>query len=202
VRSKYLNLWYGVENHKKDSHLARTMSIATKTGDKGETSLLGGERVRKTDPRIESYGTIDELNASIGVSLSYLKSAEIVQALSKVQNHLFTIGAELAALTANVPDDLPRLSSKHLLFIEQELTKTEEGLPKQTRFILPKGTKGAAHLHLARTVCRRAERRITECGQKHKINPEVLRYLNRLGDLLFLYARKENPGDEPVTYDQ
>lgn len=177
------------------------MSIATKTGDKGETSLLGGERVRKTDPRIEAYGTIDELNASIGVALSYVKNADIVDALRRIQNHLFTIGAEIAALSDNPPKDLPQLSSKHLTFLDESLTALEAELAPQTGFILPKGTKGASHLHLARTICRRAERRVTECKPKHDINPEVLRYLNRLGDVLYVYARKENPGDEPVAYE-
>jgi len=177
------------------------MSIATKTGDKGETSLIGGERVRKTDARIEAYGTVDELNASIGVAMSYIKAADAVEVLRHVQNHLFTIGADLAALTDNAPEELPKLSSKHLTFLEDALSKSEDTLEPQKNFILPKGTKGAAHLHLARTICRRAERRVIECNQKYSVDPEVLRYLNRLSDVLFIFARKENPGDEPVTYE-
>jgi len=177
------------------------MSIATKTGDKGETSLLGGERVNKTDIRITAYGTIDELNAALGVALSYVSNI----ALTKIQNHLFTIGAELAGITSKkLTIDIPRISSKHLEFLEKELTELEAELPVQKEFILPQGTQSATHLQLARTICRRAERKIVECAQKHEMNPEVIRYLNRLGDLLFLYARKENLGkivEEPVKYD-
>ena len=178
------------------------MGIVTKGGDKGDTSLVGGERVRKTDLRIEAYGTVDELNASIGAAISFVKNAETVSILNKVQNHLFTIGAEIAALTEReTAIEVPRITSKHLIMLEEEITKTEQNLPQQTGFILPKGTKGAAFLHLARTICRRAERRTVECAQKHPVNPETIRYLNRLSDLLFIYARRENPGDEPVKYE-
>ncbi len=179
------------------------MSIATKTGDKGETSLLGGERLKKNDIRLETYGTLDELNASIGVALAYIKNEDIKKILNKVQNDLFTIGAEIAALTSKKLDmNVPKISQKHLQIIEENLTITENTLPQQKEFILPKGTKSASHLHLARTICRRAERRLAECNEKHTINPEALGYLNRLGDLLFIYARKENTEkEEPVKYD-
>jgi len=179
------------------------MSIATKTGDKGETSLLGGERLKKSDVRLETYGTLDELNASIGVVLAYVSNSSIKEVLSKVQNDLFTIGAGVAALTSKKLEmELPKVTSKHLDYIEESLNSTEESLPKQTEFILPKGTKSSAHLHLARTICRRAERRMADCNEKYPVNSEAMKYLNRLGDLLFLYARKENTDkEEPVKYD-
>jgi cob(I)alamin adenosyltransferase len=177
------------------------MSIATKTGDKGDTSLLGGERVRKTDSRIEAYGTVDELNAAIGVAIAYVDGTA-KSSLEKIQNHLFTIGAEIARITdRELTIETPEISSKHLEFLDKELKSLEESLPAQKEFILPRGSHATAHLHLARTICRRAERRIVECGLKYDVNSEILRYLNRLSDLLFLYARKESSGDEPVKYD-
>jgi len=179
------------------------MSIVTKTGDTGETSLLGGERVRKTDVRIVSYGVVDELNASIGVALAYVEQEAVTKTLHQVQNDLFRIGAELAALTSEEKDiDVPRISSKHLSLLESEVERVEGILPPQKAFILPKGNASAAHLHLARTICRRAERSVIRCAQKHPVNQEVIRYLNRLGDLLFIYARKENKEtEEAVSYE-
>lgn len=180
------------------------MSIATKTGDKGDTSLVGGERVRKTDPRIEAYGTVDELNACIGVALAYMTNSHLKTILTTVQHDLFTIGAELASITSKkLTMDLPRVSNKHLDSLDAELLVLEQQLPAQTSFILPNGTPAASHLHLARTICRRAERRVVECAQQHELNIELLKYLNRLSDYLFLCARKENQGhvaEEKVRY--
>ena len=176
------------------------MSIVTKGGDKGETSLLGGQRVAKTDARIEAYGDVDELNASIGVALAYVKNSEAKKTLNKVQNDLFRVGAELSALGTKFTK-FPRITAEHTDKIEKEVYKVEESLPKQRSFILPAGNEAAAHLHLARTICRRTERRAMACNQNYPI-PEVIKYLNRLSDLLFIYARQENKGkDEPVKYD-
>ena len=175
------------------------MSIVTKGGDKGETSLLGGQRVPKTDPRIQAYGDVDELNASIGVALAYTKNSAAKKILHQVQNDLFRIGAELAALGTKFTK-LPRITPAHTDTIEKEVYRVEAILPKQKSFILPAGNESAAHLHLARTVCRRAERSAVACGQKYQI-PEIIKYINRLSDLLFIYARLENKGkDEPVKY--
>lgn len=171
------------------------MSIITKKGDNGKTTLLGGAKVPKTDIRIEAYGTIDELNATIGVALSYIKNTEAKEILRQVQNNLFKIGAEIAA--AGTAIKTPKIKAKDTLTIEKETCKTEKKLPKQKTFILPAGNKAATHLHLARTICRRAERIILHCKPK---NPEIIKYLNRLGDLLFIYARLENKKDEPVRY--
>jgi len=180
------------------------MSIATKTGDKGETSLIGGERLKKNDSRLEAYGTVDELNAALGVALAYTQGKAIRDVLSQVQHDLFTIGAELAALTAKtLTMDLPRITAEHLAFIDEALVTTENILPPQKSFIIPNGTESGAHLHLARTICRRAERAVVNCSDKHQINSEIIKYLNRLGDLLFLFARAENQGkipEEAVKY--
>ncbi len=178
------------------------MSIATKTGDKGQTSLLGGERVHKNDVRIETYGTVDELNAAIGVALCYIESPAIKEVLVQVQHDLFTIGAELATLGVKLEKEFPKTTEEHVHFLDAALTMTEQALPAQKEFILPQGTKAAAHLHLARTICRRAERRTSAC-EKLEPNPEIIRYLNRLSDLLFLFARAENQGkakEEGVKY--
>jgi len=173
------------------------MSIVTKTGDKGTTSLLGGQRVPKTDLRIEAYGTVDELNASIGVALNYVKEANVKEILDHVQNDLFRIGAELAALETEFKK-FPKITPQHTDRIEQEVHMIEKNLPKQTQFILPNGKNGAAHLHLARTICRRAERRVLACNA----SPEIIQYLNRLSDLLFIYARLENKGEDvAVKYE-
>lgn len=173
------------------------MSISTKTGDRGETSLIGGDRVRKNDLRIEAYGTVDELNALLGVCLNVIESPAIKSVISQVQHDLFTIGAELAALNGKeMTMNLPKLTEEHLAFIDSALETTENALPQQRNFILPKGVPSAAYLHLARTVCRRAERCVAACAS-HNPNPNILRYLNRLGDLLFLFARLENKGKAP-----
>lgn len=175
------------------------MSIVTKSGDKGDTSLIGGERVEKDDPRIEAYGTIDELNAILGMVLSYSKNSVVNNVLTHVQNHLFTIGAELAALDGKVAANIPHIQSKHTVLIEKVVYDVEKELPKQTGFILPKGTVSASFLHFARTVCRRAERNIVKCRQ-FKLNPETVKYLNRLSDLLFILARLENKGEAEEVY--
>lgn len=176
------------------------MSIVTKGGDKGETSLLGGQRVKKTDDRIEAYGTLDELNASIGVALTYIKNIRLKQVLTQVQNDLFKIGAELASIGTQVKQ-IPKINPARTDELEQEVKRIEQELPKQTSFILPAGNEAAAHLHLARTICRRAERTTIKLSEKHPVDNEIIKYLNRLSDLLFIYARQENKGkDEPVNY--
>lgn len=173
------------------------MSIITKGGDKGETSLLGGKRVPKTDVRIEAYGTVDELNATIGMALCHTKKSTL---LPQTQNDLFKIGAELSAADTQFTN-YPKITQEDADRMEKEVHIIEQALPKQTGFILPRGTQAAAALHLARTVCRRAERAVVECAQQHKIRPELVIYLNRLSDLLFIYARQENSKDEQVNYD-
>lgn len=126
------------------------------------------------------------------------------QTLAQVQHHLFIVGAELAALTSKKASvQTPKITTEHTEFLEKTLFPLEKELPTQKGFILPNGTEAAAHLHLARTICRRAERKVVGCGEQYNVNPEISKYLNRLGDLLFLFARLENAGkveEERVEY--
>jgi cob(I)alamin adenosyltransferase len=166
------------------------VKIYTKTGDDGTTGLFGGGRVRKDDARVESYGTVDELNAVIGVAraLGLVKPSEAV--LGHVQVDLFALGAELACVPGK-EEKLPmaRLTDADAERLEQAIDAAEVGLSPLTNFILPGGSNQAASLHLARTVCRRAERAVIALGGAR---PEIVIYLNRLSDLLFVLARREN----------
>jgi cob(I)alamin adenosyltransferase len=170
------------------------MKIYTKTGDKGETSLLGGNRVHKDDLRIEAYGTVDELNSVIGIVRSMKAPRTVDRILERIQNDLFIVGADLAAplslsrRTAKVP----RIDRRRISAIEAIIDQIQRKLPPLKRFILPGGSQVSSHLHLARAVCRRAERRTVQLGRAQKINPSILSYLNRLSDLLFILARSAN----------
>ncbi|MHA2369849.1 MAG: cob(I)yrinic acid a,c-diamide adenosyltransferase [Candidatus Hodarchaeales archaeon] len=164
--------------------------IYTRTGDKGQTSLVNGTRVLKSNARVETYGTIDELNAAIGVTRSFLQDEMIDHWLETIQRDLFNIGSTLATPSEKqIPDrvHIPLAES-----LEQLIDKCDEELPALTNFILPGGTKAGATLHLARTICRRAERRLVTLTEQEPVNPEILRYINRLADLLFSLARLEN----------
>ena len=162
------------------------MAIYTRKGDKGKTSLFDGTKVSKNDPRINAVGTIDELNSVIGVSLVYIKDKVVKRELEEIQNDLFEIGGALA-FPYKVPID--ELSSRPEQF-EKLIDNLTKKLPPLSSFILPGGGKAGSHLHLARTVCRRAERAITLLS--NKIDPTILVYLNRLSDLLFTFARFVN----------
>jgi cob(I)alamin adenosyltransferase len=169
------------------------MKIYTKTGDTGETGLFAGPRVRKDDPRIEAYGTVDELNTILGLARCESLPAEIDSFLAGVQNELFDLGAELAT-----PDPKTRgtnlISNTQVTALEKAIDRFEANLPILKTFILPGGSRGAAWLHLARTVCRRAERRVVTLmhGQGENVSGTILVYLNRLSDLLFVLARAVN----------
>jgi cob(I)alamin adenosyltransferase len=169
------------------------MKIYTKTGDRGETGLFAGPRVRKDDPRIEAYGTVDELNAVLGLARCEKLPPEIDGLIAGIQHTLFDLGAELAT-----PDPASRgtdlVSTGQIEALEAAIDKYEATLPPLKTFILPGGVDGAAWLHLARTVCRRAERHVVTLGHEKgaKLSPHVLVYLNRLGDLLFVLARAVN----------
>ncbi|HSX40521.1 MAG TPA: cob(I)yrinic acid a,c-diamide adenosyltransferase [Candidatus Saccharimonadales bacterium] len=169
-----------------------TPKVYTKTGDKGETSLFGGKRVSKASIRVEAYGTVDELNSVIGIIVSDIKISKLQKELINIQNDLFAIGSTLAT---------PKLSDNSLLTKTLTVrTKAHEDLidaltkqlPELKNFILPGGGKTGAELHVARTICRRAERRIVELAKKEKVNAEILMYFNRLSDLLFTAARYIN----------
>jgi cob(I)alamin adenosyltransferase len=170
------------------------MKIYTKTGDKGETGLFGGDRVLKSSIRIEAYGTIDELNSFIGLAVIDIKTEEIRSLLQDIQNDLFTLGSDLAA-----PDNektqkmmIKRVSEVMYLKLEQEIDRFEEELKPLKNFILPGGTRGASLLHICRTVCRRAERLATALKSAEGINENIIIYLNRLSDLMFVLSRYEN----------
>ncbi|MDP2301221.1 MAG: cob(I)yrinic acid a,c-diamide adenosyltransferase [Ignavibacteria bacterium] len=170
------------------------LKIYTKTGDSGETGLFGGARVSKDDLRIEAYGTTDELNAVLGVAGTEITSEELKQLIKKIQNVLFVLGSDLATpLDKNTKSfQLPRISADDYLFIENQIDFFESKLEELKNFILPGGTKGAAILHLARTICRRAERRIVSLQKVEDINPNIIIFVNRLSDLLFVLSRYEN----------
>lgn len=171
------------------------MRIYTRTGDSGETELQGGTRVRKDTSRIEACGTVDELNSYIGLALVHIKDTEIVEVLRAVQNDLFDIGADLTILQEEKRKTVKpayRMTKEHITTLENRIDSFEAALKPLTRFVLPGGSEGASTLHVARTVCRRAERRVVTLAKKEQVNPEVLRYLNRLSDLLFLLARTVN----------
>ena len=168
------------------------MSIVTKTGDTGETGLFGGQRLPKDHPRIEAYGTVDELNAVLGIILSFKElPGSIQKRLTEIQHLLFRVGADLATPLSK-KEKVDRIGEKHVAGIEVLIQQLETSLPEQTKFILPGGSESASFLHLARTVCRRAERLIVKMKSEEEINEQILILLNRLSDYLFLLARKVN----------
>lgn len=170
------------------------MKIYTKTGDKGMTSLVDGSRTNKYDLRLDSYGTVDELNTVLGVAVSRIDTNEITTTLRRIQNELFTIGSMLATPKENkeFKPKFEKFEESYYLVLEDEIDKFEAPLDKLDSFIIPGGTKGAALLHHARTVCRRAERLVCELADKVEIDNNIIIYLNRLSDLLFVLARYEN----------
>ncbi len=170
--------------------------IYTKLGDGGETHLGDMSRVPKTHERIEAYGTVDELNAQLGVALTlpglHVRTAEF---LRHVQNDLFDVGADISVPEGGERERLRGVPSE-VEWLEQACDEVNAELEPLRSFVLPGGTPEAAQLHVCRTVCRRAERRVIACGEA--VNAETVRYLNRLSDLLFILARAANGGDEPL----
>ncbi|MFH0737337.1 MAG: cob(I)yrinic acid a,c-diamide adenosyltransferase [Candidatus Micrarchaeota archaeon] len=164
------------------------MKIYTRFGDRGSTSLIGGAVVQKNDPRVKAYGSVDELNAVLGVAISFSDMEDLTAMLSRVQEDLFVVGAELATKGAKAKP-IPHTRIEDL---EKEIDAMTERLPPLHNFILPGGSKTASLLHLARTICRRAERDIVALSQKEAINPDIVMYMNRVGDLLFTVARSVN----------
>ncbi len=172
------------------------MKIYTKTGDKGTTRLVDGSCVEKFNPRVESYGSVDELNSSIGVVRSYLESipllAELSLPLEKIQSELFSVGSLLATADLVTFDKLPQIAEKHIQQLEKWIDSFSAELPTLKNFILPNGHLVATHLHICRTACRRAERRTSEIYKAEHHYQNVLIYLNRLSDLFFTLARWAN----------
>lgn len=165
--------------------------IYTKTGDDGTTGLVSGTRVKKYHIRLEAYGTIDELNAAVGVVRSYDLPFALGEMLTEIQNKLFNIGSRLAS-DAKGDQITGRLAitPAHIEFLERSIDAMEEDLPALTHFILPGGDPASARAHVARTICRRAERRIIELSETEPVATEIIQYVNRLSDLLFVLARK------------
>ncbi len=175
----------------------RLTRIYTRGGDEGETSLGDGSRVSKLDCRIAAFGSVDELNSHLGLALAGELPSEFRPPLVRIQNELFDLGADLS-VPLHVPDRL-RVTQAMVDELERLCDEFNEGLPELKSFILPGGTPAAAQLHVARTVCRRAERDALEAAREHDVNPLVLVYLNRLSDLLFILARAANTaGEEPL----
>jgi cob(I)alamin adenosyltransferase len=171
--------------------------IYTRTGDAGETALGDGTRVPKHAPRVTAYGTVDELNATLGLALLYAADP-LDAALARIQNDLFDLGADLCTLDfendANAKRPRLRVIASQVTRLEAEIDAMNADLEALRSFILPGGTPLAAHLHLSRTVCRRAERHAVALAQAETVNPEAVRYLNRLSDWLFVAGRTANDG--------
>ncbi len=167
-----------------------TFKIYTKTGDKGETSLIGGVRVPKYHIRIESYGTVDELNSYIGLIKEQLTDETLTKILYEIQDRLFTIGSVLASDPEKSKMKIPDLIETDITLLEHEIDKMNEALPELKSFILPGGNSTAAFCHIARCVCRRAERLTVELASDSEVPQIVIVYLNRLSDYLFVLSRK------------
>jgi len=165
------------------------VKIYTRTGDDGSTGLLGPGRVPKHAPRVEAYGAVDELNASLGAARALDAAKWLDAELGAIQTRLFHVGAELASTESRAIAKLKRVSDEDVRALEGSIDRLEQDLAPLAHFIIPGGTPLAAELHRARTVCRRAERRVVALAQHESIEPLLVRYLNRLGDLLFVLAR-------------
>ena len=167
------------------------MKIYTKTGDKGKTSLLGGTRVSKNNDRINAYGTIDELNSFLGLVSDLDQDEQRVLLIRNIQSRLFTIGSSLAAETSRAKEFKPDLEEDDIILLERAIDDMNESLPTMKNFILPGGHQLISSTHVARTVCRRAERLIISLSEKEEVEEIIIRYLNRLSDYLFVLARKQ-----------
>lgn len=180
--------------------------VYTLTGDKGTTSLVGGQRVAKDDIRVEAYGTVDELNAHLGMLAHALKgqNAEVEQLLFKIQNKLFNLGAYLATEQSNVEAPVYGLDDSDVKAVEAMIDSLDEQLPPMRGFILPGGTRASVCCDLCRTITRRAERRVVTLASRQPLNPLAQRYLNRLSDFFFILARHCNvtAGVDEVLWDR
>ncbi len=173
--------------------MSRITRVYTRTGDDGTTGLGGGQRLPKDSPRIEAYGTVDELSSAIGAALAAGLDGRLASSLLRIQNDLFNVGSDLCILEedkARMP--VPVVEARHVQALEELMDALSADLPPLDNFILPGGSPGAAHLHVARTVCRRAERLLVALAREEAIGPYTRMYLNRLSDALFVMARYEN----------
>lgn len=171
--------------------------IYTKTGDRGTTSLVGGTRVSKTHDRLEAYGTVDELNSFLGLLITYLPDEHDRTFVQQVQDTLFVVGSYLATDQSKMQlKQVSVVTSDRVEAMEHEIDRLDSQLPQLTAFVLPGGSRGAAVCHVCRTVCRRAERRILTLGEQVEIASELLAYVNRLSDYLFVLSRKINQDEK------
>lgn len=170
------------------------MKIYTKTGDDGSTGLQGGKRILKSNIRIKAYGTVDELNASIGLILSSKFDDELEKLLRKIQNELFVAGSDLS--NSDLSSSEHRVTSEMVENLEKNIDRLENELPPITNFIIPGGHEIASLIHIARTITRRAETQVIALDEKEKVNEECKKYLNRLSDLLFVIARIVNKNND------
>ena len=184
---------------RKRDEPVRLTKIYTRGGDAGETSLGDGSRVSKLDERIAAYGTVDELNAALGVVVAGECPEQLREVLGRVQNELFDLGADLSVPLEH--EDRLRVVQSQVDALEADCDRFNADLPELRSFVLPGGTETAARLHVARTTCRRAEREAIVASRAHEVSPLVLTYLNRLSDLLFILARAANAAagrEEPL----
>ncbi len=178
------------------------MKIYTRGGDGGSTGLFGGARVRKDDPRVEAYGSVDELNACLGMARAFDPCDVVETILNRLQTELFTLGAELSCQPGHARRlRMPLIGPSHVTALEQDIDACQARLPELTTFVLPTGSRAGSTLHLARTICRRAERRTLSLGSEagatgEELRADIVTYLNRLSDLLFVLARYQNHEDE------
>lgn len=166
------------------------MKIYTRTGDKGETSLLGGARVSKADLKIESYGTVDELNSYLGLLRDHTELVNHKNLLIRVQENLFSIGSKLAVETGKSFDYIPEIAESEVSILEQEMDQMDSKLPEMRNFVLPGGHPLISYCHITRCVCRRAERLVIALGEREPVDEIIIKYLNRLSDFLFVMARE------------
>src|SRR3954471_7196541 len=167
-----------------------TFKVYTKTGDKGQTSLIGGTRVPKHHIRIEAYGTVDELNSHVGLIRDQKIDAHAIELLIEIQDRLFTIGSSLASDPGKSKMKIPDLKEEDVTLLEQEMDKMDESLPEMKSFVLPGGHTTVSYCHIARCVCRRAERLSIHLSENSFVAELVIKYLNRLSDYLFVLSRK------------
>jgi len=173
--------------------MPRITRVYTRTGDDGTTGLGGGQRVAKDSPRIEAYGTVDELSSAIGVAVALGLEPRLAETLARIQNELFNLGSDLCILEEDkVTMPVPVIEARNVDALERLMDELSEELPPLDNFILPGGSPGAAQLHVARTVCRRAERLTIALARLEPVGPFVVKYLNRLSDALFVMSRYES----------
>jgi cob(I)alamin adenosyltransferase len=179
--------------------------VYTRGGDQGQTSLIGGERVSKASPRLDGYGTVDELNATLGLVGEALAASaagpHLLPIVRRVQNELFNLGAELATADPDTRAKLPRIEQRHIDALERDIDAVNDDLPALRSFVLPGGGWASAYFHLARTVCRRCERLIVGLAATEDIGEHAVQYLNRLSDALFVWGRwctLKDGKDEPL----